>query len=1077
MHKSIYNKPMKRLITSIALAATVTTTIAATDRPHRSASLDNLRIKGILMYDNEKSVENLGLYSYTVTEPVSRRMLTPIPRIYANGGSVAVDNRLYTFQYDIQYGYVNSARYYVYDLTTGEQLSSTSMGYDLATAYSHAAVSSAVDPVSHTVYSSGYEYNDADKTLSFKLKTWDVANNTKTTVGDMKAPLIVMAFDKDGQLWGITASSSTTSTDGGFLIKVDKATGAMTVIGDTGIRPYYDQSAVIDPASGTFYWLANTQTEEANLYTVDLTTAQATLIGAFPNGDEVVAATINPDEYDDAAPSTVRNITLSPSAPYNVEIAFDMPSTSYDGSALTGSLTWTAVIKGTTDVTRTGVAEAGTHVAETVALEASQPATVVITVAKDGVSGPEAEAAAYIGYDKMNAVTDLTLRYADNTNTLTWTAPEAGHFNGLKSADGFRYIIKRMPEGVTVAEAHTATTFTEAVTDDNLRSTYYTVATVNGDVTGDEASSNTVITGSAVTPPYSQDFDLANSLDLYTTVDANKDANTWYYSVKSVKYRQSTTKAADDYLFTPAFSLKAGYSYEFTFDGYCLSTRNTNLLDVVIASAPEAESAVSLIDEPISYNNDSRSVLTKTITIMPETDGKYYIGLHLVSDKSQGTFTIDNVSLSAGKSAAVPAVPDGFDVMAGAKGELKAYISVTAPLATAAGTATNPPLQLTLLRGETVISTAAMNPGETKDIIDDSMTESGIYIYTAKFSNAEGEGEAAEAKVFIGTDSPAAPTDVVLTDNNDGTALVSWNHPARGVNDGYVDTDKVICTILAATGNTVLKTGITGSSATIAIPSDGAQTLYSVKVAAAYTDNATAPATASNEILSGAPYRLPYAESWADATPSTTPWIKEVVSGKSYDTSWNARADNTQDNDGGAADMTAYAAASSRWAGPKIDISEAAEPVVSAYVYLPGGNTRLTLQIQKDNGEWTDLASVDNAADDWVPVTAPLTAYKSKNVRLGLLGECLGGMRFIYVDNITVKDKSSGVDYVSTSAGVKVSTDGNTIIVTAGEELPIALYTTDGRCIESCRAQHAAFRLNAGIYIVKAGTSTVKVVI
>ncbi|MDE6345752.1 MAG: hypothetical protein K2L55_03680 [Muribaculaceae bacterium] len=262
---------MKRLITSIALAATVTTTIAATGRPHRSASLDNLRIKGILMYDNEKSVENLGLYSYTVTEPVSRRMLTPIPRIYANGGSVAVDNRLYTFQYDIQYGYVNSARYYVYDLTTGEQLSSTSMGYDLATAYSHAAVSSAVDPVSHTVYSSGYEYNDADKTLSFKLKTWDVANNTKTTVGDMKAPLIVMAFDKEGQLWGITASSSTTSTDGGFLIKVDKATGAMTVIGDTGVRPYYDQSAVIDPASGTFYWLANTQTEEANLYTVDLT--------------------------------------------------------------------------------------------------------------------------------------------------------------------------------------------------------------------------------------------------------------------------------------------------------------------------------------------------------------------------------------------------------------------------------------------------------------------------------------------------------------------------------------------------------------------------------------------------------------------------------------------------------------------------------------------------------------------------------------------------------------------------------------------------------------------------------------
>lgn len=1065
---------MKQFITILALGIAASAA-GSPSGPARSASLENLRIKGILMYDNDKNVENFGLYEYTVTPEVSRRMLTPIRAVSANGGSVAVDNKLYTFQYDIQYGYVNSARYYVYDLTTGEQLSSTSMGYDVATVYSHAAVSSAVDPVSGTVYSSGYEYNEADKTLTVKLKTWDLANNTKTTVGSMQAPLIAMAFDKDGQLWGITASSSDTSTDGGFLIKVDKATGAMTVIGDTGVRPYFDQSAVIDPVSGTFYWLANTQAEEANLYTVDLTTAKATLISAFPNGDEIVAATIDPTEYDDAAPSPVRNLTLTPSAPYNVEIAFDMPSTSYDGSALTGSLTWTAVIKGTTTVTRTGVAEAGAHVAETVALDASQPATIIITATKDGANGPEAEASAYIGYDKMNAVTDLTLKYADGTNTLTWTAPETGHFNGLKSADGFRYIIKRMPEGVTVAEAHAATTFTEAVTDDNLRSTYYTVATVNGDVTGDEASSNTVITGSAVTPPYSQDFDLANSLDLYTTVDANKDNNTWYYSVKSVKYRQSTTKAADDYLFTPAFSLKAGYSYELKFDGYGTNTRYTNLLDVVIASAPEAESAVSLIDEPLSYSNDSRSVITKTVTVTPKADGKYYIGFHLTSAKSQGTFTIDNVSLSAGKSTAVPAVPDGFDVMAGAKGELKAYVSVTAPLATAAGAATNPPLQLTLQRGETVIIKAAMNPGETKDIVDDSMTESGIYTYTAKFSNADGEGEAAEVKVFIGTDSPAAPTDVVLTDNNDGTALVSWSLPARGVNDGYVDTDKVICTILAATGNTVLKTGITGTSTTVAIPSDGAQAFYSVKVAAAYADNATAPATASNEILSGAPYGLPYAESWADATASTTPWTKEVVSGKSYDTSWNARADNTQDNDGGAADMTAYAAASSRWAGPKIDISTAAEPIASAYVYLPDGNTRLTLQIQKDNGEWVDLATVDDAADDWVPVTAPLTAYKSKNVRLGLLGECTGGMRFIYVDNLTVKDKQSGVDSITDGNDIEIAALDGTITVIAGQQLPIAVYTPDGRCIESLTAQSARFRLNAGIYIVKAGTRTVKV--
>jgi len=82
------------------------------------------------------------------------------------------------------------------------------------------------------------------------------------------------------------------------------------MIGDTGVRPYFDQSAVINPDSGVFYWLANTQTEDANLYTVDLATGKAELVSALPNGDEVVAATINPSEYVDAAPSTVRNLTL-----------------------------------------------------------------------------------------------------------------------------------------------------------------------------------------------------------------------------------------------------------------------------------------------------------------------------------------------------------------------------------------------------------------------------------------------------------------------------------------------------------------------------------------------------------------------------------------------------------------------------------------------------------------------------------------------------------------------------------------------------------------------------------------------
>lgn len=89
---------MKKTIAILAFAL-LASAAASAERtgPARSASLDNLRIKGVMMYDNDKSVENIGLYSYTVTSPVARRILLPMPRIYVNGGSVAVGGKLYTY--------------------------------------------------------------------------------------------------------------------------------------------------------------------------------------------------------------------------------------------------------------------------------------------------------------------------------------------------------------------------------------------------------------------------------------------------------------------------------------------------------------------------------------------------------------------------------------------------------------------------------------------------------------------------------------------------------------------------------------------------------------------------------------------------------------------------------------------------------------------------------------------------------------------------------------------------------------------------------------------------------------------
>ncbi|MDE6318026.1 MAG: hypothetical protein K2L73_06465, partial [Muribaculaceae bacterium] len=60
---------------------------------------------------------------------------------------------------------------------------------------------------------------------------------------------------------------------------------------------------------------------------------------------------------------------------------------------------------------------------------------------------------------------------------------------------------------------------------------------------------------------------------------------------------------------------------------------------------------------------------------------------------------------------------------------------------------------------------------------------------------------------------------------------------------------------------------------------------------------------------------------------------------------------------------------------------------------------------------------------------------------------------------------------------VSVTTANGTIIVEAGAELPIAVYTADGRTVATRTAARASFTLTPGAYIIKAGSHTVKIIL
>ncbi|MDE6084651.1 MAG: choice-of-anchor J domain-containing protein [Muribaculaceae bacterium] len=990
----------------------------------KAPSLENLRINGFMMYDENRSEDVKGFYEYSVTAPIARRPLVYVARQYVGGDAVVKDGKLYSCHVDQQYGYVNSAFYTVIDVLTGEAQKGSNISYDMSVAMAHAASSAAVNPVTGEVYCSSYTYNADDKSLTPTLKTWDLEKNTKSSVGDMEAKLAVMAFDKDGKLYGITACSTQGSDDGGRLVSVNTATGKLTLIGDTGIRPWFDQSGVINPNNGLLYWFVNEPIEggdanaaRAELVTVDLATAKATSIGTLPNGDEVVAAWIPEQTIADEAPGVVTSISASfDKGNLKGSVNFTLPSSSYAGIALTGEQHWS--VKDGDMVLASGDGEPGEMISAPVEVQKSGEYTFSVVASNASGEGVVTDLTAYIGYGVPQSPTGVTFAIVEDRNEISWNHSTALVGGGYMEGEHADYRIVRQPGNIVLEEKWSGDSYSEPALTGALQSTYYEIIPVNGDVEGSAAKSNAMVTGSSLLLPYSEDFTEESAFALYTAIDSNNDGNTWYYSVKSAKIRQATSGSQDDWLVLPPVLLESGKSYEFKFNCYGLQVSNVNVFDVAMGTSP-TELNIALLNDVEVKDTKSTAMKEVAITLKPAETATYRLGIHLKSEARQGTFSVDDITISAGESTAVPGAP-AFEVKAGEKGALSAVLSFTIPTETAGGEELDVlPTAFEITRDGVELATVETNETDSDYIYtDDSVEKAGVYTYAVKAVNAGGKGEEAVKSVYIGVDTPSVPTGFVANDNFDGTVSLNWDAASEtGLNGGYVDIDNLRYTISHPDGTKI--SGITGSCHTVDIENTGDQKEVTYSLAVHYADSepAATHTVVSNRLIAGAAYKDGFAESFPIVdevvVPSTAIWTKEIVEGKTSVFSMAMRSDDHTGDGSGCLHYTGYAAdASGRWISPVIDLSEMQKPEVSIWVKTADNNSVFELQVSKEYGEWITIATPD-CVGEWTEVKESLEDFVSKHVRLGMLVSSKSNMNFTYADDIKVYETAiSGVSAV-----------------------------------------------------------------
>lgn len=1075
MKKSLF----KLLFIALAASAFAPDVSAADSGVYAAPSQKNLRIHGLMTYDTLKNVENYGIYDYTVTTPISRKLSVSIPRISASGGSVVKGDTLYYYDYSIDYGYVSSANYYKYNLKTGTS-TRKSVGYDTEKAYANAAMSVATDPTDGTVYCCSFSYDTSAKTVGYALATWNLEGMTKTVIGTLETPLRVLAATADGKLYGITASTAASGSEnnGGILVSVDKQTGKLTTIGDTGVRPgAYFQSATIDTATGTFYWFANEQDEASNLYTIDLSTGAATKIGALPVGDQVVCSYIT-SEYGDDVPSPAENLTATFAAgALTGKISFLVPAETYSGAKLSGTVNYTIALADGKTLAE-GTANAGEEKSVDVTLSADGQYTFLVTLSNASGKSPATDTALYVGYDTPEAVTDVTLTREGTTNTVTWTAPKAGLNGGYIDAEAMTYVVTRQPGDTVVSSAGTATSFSETFDTEELGSYYYEVVAVNGTHKSAVAKSNSLKIGSALVPPYSEDFSSSSALDLFTIINANGDSNTWTYSSGTVRYRTSYTKDADDWLITPPLKLKAGNSYTLTFNAWALSSRSEERMEVKMGKAATVDGMTTTVKDVTTYTETSRTPASESVEIVPTEDGIYYIGFHAVSLKSKGNLSLDNIAVSAPVSNAVPAVPDSFSVTPADNGKLAATISFKAPKLTAEGKTLESISKYEILRGETVISTVtAVNPGDSVSFVDETVPANGTYTYSVLFYNAEGAGKAASAEVYVGLDIPMAPTSAHVTDNFDGTATLSWSAVSEtGKNGGYVDSANTLFDITDNSGKSIA-TDVKGTQTEISgIDIEGTQALLFFKVSAHNAVGKASTTAVSDTILSGKPYALPFEEKFNDAAYNNTLWSTVTLAGKSYNGRWSPRNDDDFESDGGYGDFQGYTVGTiTRLQSPKISVSGANPLTLSFISCMPGSGAKVSLQVSADYGEWQTVAEIDST-EAWTQHQYDLTQWNTaKTLRIGFLAECTKSTHFAYIDNITLSNVS-GVETLTKSDNGSIIINGNQITVSNPDNADIYICNIAGQVMAAGKG-FVQETLNSGMYIVRNGSTVRKVMI
>ncbi len=863
-----------------------------------------------------------------------------------------------------------------------------------------------------------------------------------------------LAFNEDGVLYGVTKNGKF-----GTVSMTDGRVSTIKDLGITGGDLKHGWTADFDPETGNFIFICNRTVgseEKSEVYSIDPETGNYTVLMEF-SGKCITSMYIESNPVAEQAPGMAENLNASfPEGSLSGSVSFTIPATLNDGSEATGNADWSVTLND--EELASGQAAYGSEVNAEVTVAEGGQKSFVVQLSNAAGAGKKAKLVCWVGPDTPNAPAGVEVSYdeANSKFEISWEAVTTGAHEGYVDPAAISYTVIRNLGAVEVATGLTTTNYTDTYTPNGIEEVVYSIVANQGELASAPGVGNAIMCGSLALP-YSMYAASEGGYGVgwdWTVFDVNEDGKTFESQYGGMQYSYHSSNPADDWMISAPINGKAGQVFSVKVTAFAQMSSYPEKIEAAIGYEQTPEGMTEKVLEPVTISAGSSNPAIIEFTMSPTQTGKFFLGIHCVSDANQYKLTVKDVQISAPVSNDSPAKIEDLNVTADRSGALKAIISGTAPTLTTEGEELTDMTHVQVLREGVVVGTVEnVGPGEEFSFTDETVPEDGEYIYTAQAMNGQNAGPLSEeTKIYVGINSPGELFNIQIVETTDaGMVTATWD-PASQDWLGYPLNGDVTYKLEVYPDNAYyhgnkIYEGIEECSFTFEpeFADNRDHGFVAVKVWAV-NEKGGGYANKSKNIAVGEALSLPFHESfpnytlehpWGDGE-SNGPQVGSI-SDDERSLSWNQfngwnrmmdrsfqSADGAQDGDNGFAGMFGWSYADSMTTyhdeytellSPKISLAGAESPILSFYLFnwlnQSNGKCMNRMEVIVLEGEERTTVkdiTIGDLSDRqaWEYVAVDLSAFSGKTISLIFKGTIIGrndqGYNWILLDNIKIEN-------------------------------------------------------------------------